>query len=191
MEHNVEEVTQKIYYCNFNRKCKKKFVSERNRNIHVDKMHKGNKKFSCEDCGHQTIRKKDMKSHMKIHERDPVICVQCGTQLKNNYRLKQHIDSQHNPGNLNCEVCCKNFGNKSDLRLHKKTCLKMGNKIKFGYQKIIPSQSDQDIWRPLVPSRQESIQSFLVIPAVDSELSSLNSPNCVSIEREMDHTEYL
>ena len=109
-----------IYVTSVNRNCKKKFVSERNCNIHVDKIHKGHKKFSCEDCGHQTMRKQDMKSHMKIYERDPVICVLCGSQLKNNYRLKQHIDSQHHPGNLKCEVCCKNLADKYDLRLHKK-----------------------------------------------------------------------
>ena len=121
--------------CDFNNKCMKTFVSKKKKEIHIKVKHKGPKKFTCPDCGHQSNRTYDLNIHRKVHNKLDINCIDCGKKVKDTYRLEQHMATHHTIGKYSCPVCLKKFHIKYDLILHKKSCFKASNKLKFGYTK--------------------------------------------------------
>ena len=122
--------------CDFNNKCQKTFESQKKKEIHIEKMHQGPKKFTCPDCGYQTNRPYDLNVHRRVHNKPDINCIDCGKKMQDNYKLRQHMTTHHTIGEYNCPVCQKKYPIKYDLILHKKSCMKASSKLKFGYPRV-------------------------------------------------------
>ena len=113
--------------CNFGDNCKKVFTTERRRELHIEKIHHGPKKYTCVECGHKERDKKGMRNHMRRTHKKALKCDLCSKTFKDRYRLNQHKDMDHTLLPVTCkgDNCQdKTFTSKRELENHMKTCTK-------------------------------------------------------------------
>jgi hypothetical protein len=72
----------------------------------------------CDTCGKHYKTKSSLSRHIKLHTNTGQECVVCKKVFRDNWTLKQHIDSVHQKNTLNCNMCMKTFLTKSGLTSH-------------------------------------------------------------------------
>lgn len=117
------------------------------------------KKYTCEKCSKQFIRKDILKSHIKIIHDDikDFKCDNCGKTFGKNAHLKRHQDHVHN-GTFNhkCDKCSKQFTRKDNLIRH----------IEFVHNRIKKISSNEAIAKSstadskIKPESHENEKSF-------------------------------
>ncbi|KAM4617734.1 LOW QUALITY PROTEIN: uncharacterized protein O3C94_021654 [Discoglossus pictus] len=87
--------------------------------ISEEQSHRGNKAFTCNECGEQF----SYKSHLAIHERThagerPHTCEECGKHFAYRSHLLIHERTHTGEKPHQCEACGKHFAYKSSLIIH-------------------------------------------------------------------------
>jgi len=74
----------------------------------------------CDECEKTYKSRKYLRTHKNAcHKNDERMCDFCPKILKNSLYLQQHLSRIHGPNqNLSCELCGKNFKNRSKLVSH-------------------------------------------------------------------------
>ena len=67
---------------------------------------------------------KKLKKHEQIHLKPDVICDVCGVQKRDEFRMKQHKQQEHEKGMGRCGKCGVDCGTRAALRRHVKSCLR-------------------------------------------------------------------
>ncbi|XP_050585089.1 zinc finger protein 90-like [Bombus affinis] len=103
--------------------CSKKLISQRALDQHVRRIHKEEKRFTCNiyGCTFQCARKSDLDRHRQLHvEQRNVVCEQCGKTFTSVSILNDHVLYIHNKERqFICEECGKAFKRNSLLKRHK------------------------------------------------------------------------
>ncbi|XP_076171358.1 uncharacterized protein LOC143148673 [Ptiloglossa arizonensis] len=103
--------------------CSKKLISQRALDQHVRRIHKGEKRFTCNiyGCTFQCARKSDLDRHKQLHvEQRNIVCEQCGKTFTSVSILNDHVLYVHNKERqFICEECGKAFKRNSLLKRHK------------------------------------------------------------------------
>ncbi|CAD1468827.1 unnamed protein product, partial [Heterotrigona itama] len=103
--------------------CSKKLISQRALDQHVRRIHKEEKKFTCNiyGCTFQCARKSDLDRHKQLHvEQRNIVCEQCGKTFTSVSILNDHVLYIHNKERqFICEECGKAFKRNSLLKRHK------------------------------------------------------------------------
>ena len=97
-----------IYPCD---QCGEKFSGKRSLSRHLITTHQIQRSVSCEICGKMLTSEITLNLHMKyLHEENESICPKCGESLKNETKLKRHIQEQHGESHIcaDCGKCYKN-----------------------------------------------------------------------------------
>ena len=111
----------KSNYGNNRQKCKlcdKSFVELQ---THINRVHKGIRKFECQECGKRFFKVPELESHINVvHKRlKPLKCKLCDFKAVNKGKLNYHIKIVH--GNLRphmCEKCDMDFKTPYALKRH-------------------------------------------------------------------------
>ena len=120
----VEERNEKKdFSCKETKRCSRTFKTAKGLENHIKDYHEGNKNYTCVTCGKQCLTVKKLKKHEQSHLKPDVICDQCGVQKRDEFRMKQHKQQEHEEGKGKCERCSVDFGTRAALRGHLKTCL--------------------------------------------------------------------
>ena len=123
----VEEVEErneeKDFCCKETKKCSRAFKTAKGLGTHIKEYHQGKKNYICSTCGKQFLTVKTLKKHEKVHLKPDVICDQCGVQKRDEFRMKQHKQQEHEEGKGRCERCGVDCGTRAALRGHLKSCL--------------------------------------------------------------------
>ena len=104
--------------CDF---CDKDFANDLSLKAHVDRIHKGIKKYRpCPHCGKEV---EFLTSHIiNTHSEKKFSCNQCGQKYPTEYKLQQHVEVVHEGiRKYSCDECGKTFPKKFNLTSHKKT----------------------------------------------------------------------
>ncbi|CAK9833283.1 Zinc finger protein 723 [Anthophora retusa] len=117
---NKEVSLRDIFTCPI---CSKKLISQRALDQHIRRIHKGEKRFTCNiyGCTFQCARKSDLDRHKQLHvEQRNIICEQCGKTFTSVSILNDHVLYIHNKERqFICEECGKAFKRNSLLKRHK------------------------------------------------------------------------
>lgn len=103
--------------------CKKQLTSRKALDQHVRRVHRDEKKFSCdtEGCEFHSTNKSDLERHRHLHiEERNIVCEHCGKTFTTISILKDHVLYVHNmERHFVCEECGKAFKRNSLLNRHK------------------------------------------------------------------------
>ncbi|XP_015437907.1 PREDICTED: endothelial zinc finger protein induced by tumor necrosis factor alpha [Dufourea novaeangliae] len=103
--------------------CSKKLISQRALDQHIRRVHKREKRFTCDmySCTFQCSRKSDLCRHKQLHiEQRNIVCEQCGKTFTSVSILNDHVLYMHNKERqFICEECGKTFKRNSLLKRHK------------------------------------------------------------------------
>lgn len=103
--------------------CKKTLTTRPACVQHIRRVHKGEKKLTCDTkgCSFQCAYKNDLERHKQLHvEERNVVCEYCGKAFTSISILKDHILYIHNKERqFVCEECGKSFKRNSLLNRHK------------------------------------------------------------------------
>ncbi|XP_012284014.1 zinc finger protein 284 isoform X2 [Orussus abietinus] len=103
--------------------CPKVMSSRRAREQHVRRVHKDEKRFTCDvhGCEFQSASRSDLDRHRQLHiEERNVVCDQCGKAFTSVNVLKDHVLYMHSKERqFVCEECGKSFKRNSLLKRHK------------------------------------------------------------------------
>ena len=122
-EEVEERDEEKDFCCKETKKCSRAFKTAKGLETHIKAYHQGKKNYICSTCGKQFLTVKKLKKHEKIHLKPDVICDQCGVQKRDEFRMKQHKQQEHEEGKGKCERCGLDCGTRAALRGHLKSCL--------------------------------------------------------------------
>ncbi|XP_042577063.1 gastrula zinc finger protein XlCGF8.2DB-like [Cyprinus carpio] len=83
------------------------------------KTRRGNKSFTCTQCGKSLKTKRILKIHMSVHtEEKPFTCDQCGKSFTQKEQLKGHMRIHTGEKPFKCHECRERFFSKSHLERH-------------------------------------------------------------------------
>ena len=87
----------RFWQCNWGQTCTKTFKSKQIAQRHIDNVHKGLKKYVCQQCGKSYTQSPNLKSHVQIvHEEiSPFMCGLCGDSFKHRTTIKRHMKKVH------------------------------------------------------------------------------------------------
>ena len=121
----VEERNEKKdFSCKETKRCSRTFKTAKGLENHIKDYHEGNKNYTCVTCGKQCLTVKKLKKHEQIHLKPDVICDVCGVQKRDEFRMKQHKQQEHEKGMGRCGKCGVDCGTRAALRRHVKSCLR-------------------------------------------------------------------
>ncbi|XP_075224326.1 uncharacterized protein LOC142326076 isoform X7 [Lycorma delicatula] len=92
-------------------------------------MHKGRIEVTCDICGKTYASDKHLRTHNRqVHSNldRKHICNICGASFKDNYVLKNHLETHSNERKYKCDLCDKTFKLKTVLRTHKRVHTNVG-----------------------------------------------------------------
>ena len=95
--------------------CGKKFAKKSHIDAHK-RVHKGEKPFKCTECDESFTQKSGLDRHRKKHkEEDLFVCEFCGTAVCGLFALKNHKNTH---SSISCEHCGKKFAESGHLERH-------------------------------------------------------------------------
>ena len=110
--------------------CDYYFNSERDLNIHIDRVHVIDMRKDCLQCGATYQNHQQLKNHLyDRHGRKSTatesnhICNICGRGFDRSWKLKTHFNVEHardKTAPIYCYYCNKSFQRKADLLTHKR-----------------------------------------------------------------------
>ena len=120
-KHKREE--GKVYSCSLCGKMMANMTALRDHEM----RHKGIKRFRCEHCGHQTITKSALNSHLKYSHAELFgvilrshVCDQCGKSFKAKSALREHMwtHSEQPHPQFQCPICSKYLKQSNSFKKH-------------------------------------------------------------------------
>lgn len=76
------------------------------------------KKFNCEECGKLFFNKRNLTTHLQIHNGKTFSCEKCSKQFSQKKNLKSHMLVHTRVYKFGCEVCGRTFKWKRNLIRH-------------------------------------------------------------------------
>ena len=136
-----------FWQCNWGQACTKTYKSNSKQLVqrHIDNVHKGLKKYACQQCDKSYTQSHSLKSHVQIvHEKvSPFVCVLCGNSFKQRITIKRHMKKVHSGVDVKPEAAEKEedmeVKMKSDKHLGRSWVL-IGIVYNF-YQCVYPTSS--------------------------------------------------
>lgn len=117
---HAEVPLKELFTCSI---CNKQLTSRKALDQHVRRVHRDEKKFSCDTqgCEFHSTNKSDLERHRQLHiEERNVVCEHCGKTFTTISILKDHVLYVHNmERQFVCEECGKAFKRNSLLNRHK------------------------------------------------------------------------
>ena len=108
--------------------CSKQFTSRKSLIQHMKLKHLESLPHGCQICGKRFHLLQNLNSHLKSHgslSEDSTkndVCKTCGLQFTKRKSLVQHMKYKHKETvPYGCQICCKSFYLRKNLRLHLKT----------------------------------------------------------------------
>ncbi|KAI5640791.1 hypothetical protein NE865_06899 [Phthorimaea operculella] len=105
--------------------CGKKYVSDFNRQLHIDTVHKRQGRYRCHKCPTFLLSyAQKMKHYVEVHGEAPlrIPCAECGKVLSSRRKLTDHKKRHHlKDFRFVCQVCGRKFYSGNELRHHMPT----------------------------------------------------------------------
>lgn len=104
--------------------CSRTFTQSGNLHHHL-LVHRGEHRFTCEQCGALFRHKSHLTTHKRQHDEIPVVarfhCATCGKASSSRFHLIQHIRTHTLERPHQCQICGKKFAASSTYERHLKT----------------------------------------------------------------------
>lgn len=113
-----EEFVKPEYPCEI---CGKKFTAKCSLRLHIESIHKGNRKtYLCRFCGRSFTQKLHMIEHENKHTgRKPFVCQTCGATFFHMSSFKSHEIVHTDKREFQCDVCKKAFRTRQAMVAHR------------------------------------------------------------------------
>ncbi|VDI20233.1 Hypothetical predicted protein [Mytilus galloprovincialis] len=88
-------------------------------NVKIELLQDENKKIECDICNKVFPRKKELRSHMKIHKKS-FPCEICGQVFQRSHSLKMHYKKSNNGKQNKCSYCDETFTQLCKMHVHER-----------------------------------------------------------------------